>query len=662
MMNITRWKGAGCLAATALAILSLLLAPPPAGAELERVGPVSTAPTIGGYPAWYQDTTGIVLEFCDLQNAAELAGSWCLLAPGDATFPETFPTNFADEHFYYSVNAEFPASPLKKILWEAAVEAAFAVDVAEGGQMVFTRIRMRLEDVPVTGTYRFLHPYGEDELDGVANDRIFFTEDVGVNCAAGTFDCAMQGRFGPYLLPADANGNELPPVAGPVPGKLYLADPARIGPVTNGPVRNFVRIEGPQGSNLDGQGNDFIQTSNFSMIGRLRTAPLPSRVALERTSYTRPAGGTQRVDVYASGQPTVLPRLPGSARPSPAMPALSFFTSACGTNAAGEFIDPAGQTPIPMASAGTDYWGRTQPAVIPSMVCVKDSNSRDANGVVVPTYYESSVADEVFVTEAVYVPTAAGGGTLSVKAESSDQVEPRVLTLLHYGETLANGQKIIDPLVAPPNKVRVLSDKGGLGELQVLARETADVFVKAAMVSPAPNSTLPGATNTFTWNAGSGALEYWLEIGTTLGGANIFNAGMGSSLTTNVTGIPTNGQPVYARLSTRFPSGWQNTDYQYTAAQAPQEVQPTITSPAPGGTLAGTSQTFSWGGGAGALQYWLEVGTTPGGANLFNASTGTATSASVSSLPTGGVPIYVRLSTRFASGWQNTDYTFTSAP
>jgi hypothetical protein len=43
-----------------------------AQAVLERVGPVNPAPTVGGYPSWYQDTTGVTLEFCDPLNVSEL--------------------------------------------------------------------------------------------------------------------------------------------------------------------------------------------------------------------------------------------------------------------------------------------------------------------------------------------------------------------------------------------------------------------------------------------------------------------------------------------------------------------------------------------------------------------------------------------------------------
>ena len=50
----------------AAAVLLALAAP--AQAVLERMGPINRAPTVGGFPSWYQDKTGITLEFCDLKT------------------------------------------------------------------------------------------------------------------------------------------------------------------------------------------------------------------------------------------------------------------------------------------------------------------------------------------------------------------------------------------------------------------------------------------------------------------------------------------------------------------------------------------------------------------------------------------------------------------
>ena len=59
----------------------------PAFATLQRMGPVDHSPTIGGYPAWFQDTTGVTIEFCDLKTQAELDGGWCVLIPPGPVFP-----------------------------------------------------------------------------------------------------------------------------------------------------------------------------------------------------------------------------------------------------------------------------------------------------------------------------------------------------------------------------------------------------------------------------------------------------------------------------------------------------------------------------------------------------------------------------------------------
>src|SRR5512134_2393449 len=99
----------------------------PAQAVLERVGPAGLAPSVGGFPSWYQDTTGLALEFCNPKNQAEVDGGWCLLLPGDVTVPEVFPTNFFDEHFYFAADAIAPAANGAKALLVLAVESAFSV-------------------------------------------------------------------------------------------------------------------------------------------------------------------------------------------------------------------------------------------------------------------------------------------------------------------------------------------------------------------------------------------------------------------------------------------------------------------------------------------------------------------------------------------------------
>jgi hypothetical protein len=480
----------------------------PAHAVLERVGPVNTASSVGGFPAWYQDTTGLALEFCDPRNQAEVDGGWCLLLPGDPpAVPEVFPSLFFDEHFYFAASATMSPTSGGKALLVLALESAFAVGpVRPGDQTTFARIRVRLDPAPVTGTYRFIHPYGEEVFENVAaGSRIFFTDDVGITCPPGTFDCALQSRLGPFVLPSDMPGGaELPAISGPVPGKLYIADPGRLGPVTGSPLPDYVsatgdvvnhnvfRIEGPPGSDLGGPGVNFIETFDFTLMGRLFTGTIPGRVTVDRAEYTR-SGSGQKVDVLAKGLPTVQGRLPAQPRPAPTMPQLSFFEGLCGVTAGGALTAPAaGLAEVQMFAAGNDFWGQSQPAALPGALCVKDSAARDASGNLVPAWFQKALVDQISVAEALFDPSAH---RLSVKAQSSDAEAPPVLTLAGFGD-LASGAIAVSPLAAPPSKVRVVSANGGSGELPVT--------IGFAGATPPPPDALVAVNDAATINEDSG--------------------------------------------------------------------------------------------------------------------------------------------------------------
>ncbi|HUL51772.1 MAG TPA: hypothetical protein VLT83_00050 [Opitutaceae bacterium] len=188
----------------------------------------------------------------------------------------------------------------------------------------------------------------------------------------------------------------------------------------------------------------------------------------------------------------------------------------------------------------------------------------------------------------------------------------------------------------------------------------------AAMNSPAPGTALSGASVTFTWNAGSGASGYWLDVGTTQGANNLFtgNAGAATSLATG--GLPTDGSTIYVRLWTQAgtpPNAtWQYNDYTYTAASGSSTgTKAVMSSPAAGSTLSGASVTFTWSAGAGASAYWLDVGTTAGASNIFGQSAALATSQAVTGIATDGSTIYVRLWTLLGNVWQFNEYTYTAA-
>jgi hypothetical protein len=486
----------------AAAALLMLGVTSTAHAALERVGPTSNDPRIGGFPAWYQDTTGLALEFCDPLSASEVDGGWCLLLPGDVTIPEAFPTNFFDEHFYYAGDASLAPATGGTALLRVALESAFTTAVRQGDQITFTRIRVKLNPVPLTGTYRFIHPYGEEVIDAAAGDRIFFTDDIGIAAAPGDFTAAMNGRVGPFLIASStAGGAEMPPVtaANPTPdtdpghfggaftptpypgtGKAYLADRARLGPVTGSPLPRFMdstgvlrdhnifRIEGPAGSalggvNANGTTIDFIETTDFSLMGRVFAETIPGRVTIDRSTYTA-STSAQKVDVFASGFETTQGRLPAQPRPTPVTPVLSFYEGACGADAiTGALIAPTGLTDLQMFQAKTFFSGQSQPLNIPTSVCVKDGAARDAAGNIVPAFFQAQVVDEIAITKALYDYDTQ---TLTVNAASSDAVNAPGLSLDGFGNLTA-GQISVFPQVASPAKIRVRSTIGGMSELPV---------------------------------------------------------------------------------------------------------------------------------------------------------------------------------------------------
>ena len=111
----------------ALAVsFALALSAGNANAVLERVGPVSSASNIGGFPTWYQDTTGLAVEFCSPTNQAEVDGGWCLILPANApSVPEVFPASFFDEHFYFAAGATLTPATGAKASLTLALESAF---------------------------------------------------------------------------------------------------------------------------------------------------------------------------------------------------------------------------------------------------------------------------------------------------------------------------------------------------------------------------------------------------------------------------------------------------------------------------------------------------------------------------------------------------------
>ncbi len=183
------------------------------------------------------------------------------------------------------------------------------------------------------------------------------------------------------------------------------------------------------------------------------------------------------------------------------------------------------------------------------------------------------------------------------------------------------------------------------------------------ITTPIPGTTLNGDTATFQWTAdGTAVTQWWLHLGTTLGGSDIYDSGsLGADLSHTVAGLPTDGSIIHVRLWFFLGGSWQFADYQYTAFT--QAGSPEITTPTPGTTLNGDTATFQWtDNGAVVTQWWLHLGTTLGGSDIYDSgSLGTDLSHTVAGLPTDGSTLYVRLWFFLDGSWQFTDVQYTAS-
>ena len=180
----------------------------------------------------------------------------------------------------------------------------------------------------------------------------------------------------------------------------------------------------------------------------------------------------------------------------------------------------------------------------------------------------------------------------------------------------------------------------------------------AVMTSPAPGATLSSTMVTFTWGA-SLASECYLQVGTTAGGQEIYSAGEGTNLSSQVVDLPNNGSAVHARLWSKIGGAWLFNDYSYTACTGCTATKAAMVTPTPGSTLTSRGVTFTWGASLSA-EYYLFVGTTAGGQEIYSAGQGTSQSAGVTGLPNDGSTVHVRLWSRIGGAWLFNDYTYTA--
>ncbi len=172
---------------------------------------------------------------------------------------------------------------------------------------------------------------------------------------------------------------------------------------------------------------------------------------------------------------------------------------------------------------------------------------------------------------------------------------------------------------------------------------------QVTLSSPASGATVNGTTVTFQWNAAARAYDYYLEVATDAGFTDmVFDNYVGGTYTSlQLTGMPDNGQTFYWRVAAWNELGFGTDSSTRTVKNGPTSVpaQVTLSSPASGATVNGTSVTFQWGAAARAADYYLEVATDAGFTDIVYGDYvgGTYTSLQLTGMPDNGQTFYWRV-------------------
>jgi hypothetical protein len=183
--------------------------------------------------------------------------------------------------------------------------------------------------------------------------------------------------------------------------------------------------------------------------------------------------------------------------------------------------------------------------------------------------------------------------------------------------------------------------------------------VPASIVTPTPSSTLAGSSVSFTWSKGTTVARYWLQVGYWLGGDTLESKDEITATSDTVNGIPTDGRDIYVRIWSYINGNWQSTDAMFVASTlSGTPTKATITSPAASSVLNSGANTITWGGGIGVSAYYLFVGTTVGGSDVYSRNEGTALDDTVT-LPANKT-IFVRIWSYINGAYSASDVVYTT--
>src|SRR6266481_2347205 len=142
-------------------------------------------------------------------------------------------------------------------------------------------------------------------------------------------------------------------------------------------------------------------------------------------------------------------------------------------------------------------------------------------------------------------------------------------------------QALIDGMSADwePKKYRHQYRDAVMEMIEQKAKNKKLPSAPGVMLSPPPGSTFSSSSVTFNWSAGS-ASAYFLLVGSSMNGADIYNSGQVTVLSKTVNNIPTDGRTIYVTLASKVNGSWTANSYTYKAfnSSATPSPTPTVTS------------------------------------------------------------------------------------
>ncbi|SOC11250.1 hypothetical protein SAMN05880501_106111 [Ureibacillus xyleni] len=445
------------------------------------VGPINA---LNGYPIWYKDENGLRLML-NTNPDDPYAIIDPLPNPGQ---PVSFPDNFPSEAFYFIAEAEMTTGTGERARLVLALEAAFVNEVpAEGDQIVFGRVRIRVAGLQPNVEYKVTHPYGVDTFIAEPDDdgfgEINFTEDIG-GMNGGNFELALNSRVFPFL--------QWDPNVGPQAPEGYIGDPnvphRVIGSLFTddfGEPQNIFRIEGlgigigsPDAATTPGLDPDnCIETREFSIAGKISTV---SGVDVPRTTYSQSIATSGAIDVFATtdiGLETI--------------------------QVSGTGLNPTllqGENGVYFARV--EYLGATPPSSI-TVANVSDNP---------PSVKEAIPVD--FITATVTYGNDAK--VLSINASSSDQVNTVTLTVRDFGigELLIPAEGVTVNTLVVPADVTIQSSAGGIQTFPVVVTGSGNNPVGVLSNAGTDQSVLINSQVTLDGSGSSGPITafQWTQI------------------------------------------------------------------------------------------------------------------------------------------------------